>query len=292
MQRGRLLQSPQVSDPRRALRKGVLNCLAVLSLAAMPCLAQNPLSQQILSAKTVFVTGGTSDLLDIAAGELNKWGRFQVVAIRKEADVVFDFGLNWQPSQVAVETLAITDARTGEMLYQGERVGHLAPWPRLTRSLLTDLRGRIELQSTIQFGTRAAKYFTDAALLTAKKARIWPSSADTWNNVAMKQKNFAHQLLKWNFDAAKLNLTAEDLGTRHNLAAVEKYRDGILTYTCQQLKLEAQIDRLMPARDSLPPDVVQALDAVEVDEAALSADCSSELAMRLLKMQAEKPPSR
>lgn len=230
----------------------ILSCLVVLSLAPMPCFAQkgmNPLREEILSAKAVFLTGGTPDLLDIAAGELNKWGRFQVVASRREADVVFDFGLQWKPGQgFALETLAITDAGSGESLYWGDRVGHFAGWSRMTRSLLSDLRGRIELQSTIQFATRASKYFMDAAVLTEKRAALWPSEADTWKNLAMKQKEFTDQLLKWNSDTAKAKLTAEDLGRKHNLEAVEKYRDAILAYTCQQLKLEAQIDRLMPAR--------------------------------------------
>jgi len=261
------------------MKKTILTCLAVLSLAAMPCLAQNPLREEILSAKTVLLTGGTPDLLDIAAGELNKWGRFQVVASRREADVVFDFGLNWQPGQVAVEILAITDARTGEMLYRGDRVGHFAPWSHLMRSLLTDLRGRIALESTIQLGTRAAKYFSDGALLNEKLVKMSPSMTDSSKTVAivaMKSQKFADQLSQWNSDTAKKKLTAEDLGRKHNLEAVEKYHDEILAYTCQQLKLEAQIDSLMDSeRASLPSDVVQALDAVEADAAPLSADCSS-----------------
>lgn len=258
------------------MKKTILTCLAVLSLAAMPCLAQNPLREEILSAKAVLLTGGTPDLLDIAAGELNKWGRFQVVASRREADVVFDFGLNWQSGQVAVETLAITHARTREMLYSGDRVGHFAPWSHLMRSLLTDLRGKIELESTILFGTRAAKYFSDSALLSGKQATMWPSSADSSKNVAMKSKKFADQLSQWNSDTAKKKLMAEDLGRKHNLEAVEKYHDEILAYTCQHLKIEAQMDSLMDSdRASSPSDVVQALDAVEADAAALSADCSS-----------------
>src|SRR5262249_16895631 len=155
-----------------------------LLLAPMVCLAQNPVSEQVLSAKTVFLTGGTPDLLDIAAGELNKWGRFQVVASRTEAGVVFGFGLQWESRPgFALATLALTEPRTGEMLYWGDRAGHFAGWSRMTRSLLTDLRGRIELQSTIQFATRAAKYFTDTALLSEKRAALWPSDADTFKNI-------------------------------------------------------------------------------------------------------------
>jgi hypothetical protein len=262
------------------MKKTILACLAVLSLVAMPCPAQNPLQEEILSAKTVCLTGGTQDLLDIAAGELNKWGGFQVVASRREADVVFDFGLSWQPGQVAVETLTITNARTGERLYQGDRVGHFAGWSHMMRSLLTDLRGRIELESTTQFGTRAAKYFSDGALLNEKLAtnlaKTSPSLADSSKNAALNWNKFAAQLSQWNSDTAKKKLTVEDLGRKHNLEAVEKYHNEILAYTCQQLKIQAEIGRsLDSARASLPSDVVQALDVVEGDAAALSADCNS-----------------
>jgi hypothetical protein len=48
------------------------------------------------------------------------------------------------------------------------------------------------------------------------------------------------------------------------------------------------MDRLVEtARSDLPEDVNRALDPVEDDGAALKADCSSELAISLVKKQAE-----
>jgi hypothetical protein len=288
------------------MKRPILTCFFALLLTAMHCLAQkdrNPLSEQILSAKTVFLAGGTPDLLDIAAGELNKWGRFQVVSGPKESDVVFDFGLQWQPGQgFALETLAITGTRTGERLYWGDRVGHFAGWSRMTRSLLQDLRGRIEatesahtLEYTIKFETRAAKYFTDAAALNERFAATGEStSAGSLKDKAKEWREFADQLAKSNSEMTKFlgHATVDDLLSKQGSGEVRKYRDEILAYTCSTLErnrgLEREGDELRP---KLPPDVIQALDAEEADGAALVVDCGSELAIGLLKKQKGKPPS-
>lgn len=277
--------------------------LFVVLLVSILCLGQTsirPLPQQIFSGEAVFLDGGTSDLLDVAAQELSKWGRFKVVATIGEADLIFRFGLDWKPGQVAIENLAIIDAKTGEDLYYGDREGHFAPWSQLTRSLIQDLRNRMEgekvartIEYTMQFGSRAASFFTDAAAFNDQLAAIPPSSdsskalRDSSKAQAAKFRTFASQLTRWNSETAKTlpKLKANDFGRQRNAEAIEKYLDEILLYTCHNVKLEEELDRLL--RPYLSPEAVQKLDAVKTSAAALQPDCSSERAVSLLNEQAK-----
>ncbi|HYL86349.1 MAG TPA: hypothetical protein VE263_19145 [Candidatus Angelobacter sp.] len=98
-------------------KRAILTCLAVLSFAPMVCLAKEvkrfaPVRPQILSAKTVFLSGGPPDVLDKAYGELTKWNRFQVVSDRTQADVIFEFryGMTRAPETASVR---VYDPDTG-----------------------------------------------------------------------------------------------------------------------------------------------------------------------------------
>jgi hypothetical protein len=266
------------------------------------CLGQNPLPEEIFSAKRVLLTGATPDLLDKVAWEINSWGRFEVVATRREADIVFDFGLQWQPGQgFAIETLAITDARTGESLYLGDRMGHFASWSHLTGSLLQDFRDRIEFEHAIRLGTQAAKFFTD---LSAMDERMAPtSSAPTAKNLengAIAWKALADDLIKTASLTTKFYADStkhdprhnESKKWRHNSEEADKWRNDTLIRTCPTLEKQENINQQMDAlRPTLTPDVVQVLNALETDAAVLNADCKSEHAANLLKGAGGKPAS-
>jgi hypothetical protein len=220
------------------MKKTILTCLAVLSIAAIPCLAKEkrfaPLRPQVLSAKTVFLAGGPPAVLDKAFGALKKWGRFQVVSDPALADVVFEFryGMARAPQTASVsvydpdagnttygsattpgvwsEFLTITDAKTKEVLYEDGRAispGLVTLLSRysMARDMLKDLQKRIDATESaqiwgyaIQFGARAAKYFMDAAALREKAAARGLFSDDPLKNKGMEWREFADQLSKWN----------------------------------------------------------------------------------------------
>jgi hypothetical protein len=283
----------------------------------MVCLSKEekrfaPLRQQILAAKTVFLAGGPPGVLDKANGTLAKWGRFQVVSDPTQADVLFEFA--YGPATTPglwSESLTITDAKTKEVLYEDGRVISTVPPSgavpvivgafrhySMARDMLKDLRKRIEaaesaraLEYTIQFEARAAKYFTDAAALEEKLAAISPSLADSLKSIAKDWREFADQLSKSNSEMTKFlgHATADDLLSKHGSEEARKYRDEILSYTCRIVKVNR--DLRQHERSNLPPDFLQALDAETADAAALSPDCSSELAISLMKEQVGKPPS-
>ena len=292
--------------------------LVLLTLSATVCLSKEekrftPLRPQILAAKTVFLSGGPPDVLDKANGALAKWGRFQIVSDPTQADVVFEFA--YGPATTPglwSESLTITDARSKEVLYEDGRV--MSPPSgagpviisafrhySMARDMVKDLRKRIEatesartLEYTIQFETRAAKYFTDAAALDEKLATVWPSSAESWKTNAIKDREFAEQLSKSKSEMTKFlgHATVDALLSKHSSEEVRKYRDEILAYTCSIVATQRKIDRLVDsARADLSPEFIQTLNAESADAAALSPDCSSELAIGLLKKQAGKPPS-
>ena len=260
--------------------------LVTLSLAAA-CQAQNPLPEEIFAARKVFLTGETPDLLEKAAWEINNWGRFGVVATRREADVVFDFGLQWQAGQrFAIETLAVTDARTAESLYLGDRVGHFVSWSHLTGNLLQDLRDRIEFEHALRVGTQAAKFFTDLGTLNEKVAATGDAqTAKSLKDGAVAWKAYADDLSKTCSQTAKFyaDSTKHDpqhnqtKKWRHNAEEADKWGNDTLTRTCPTLEAQDKIDKQMDAlRPSLAPDLIQALDALESDVSALhDADCKA-----------------
>jgi hypothetical protein len=300
------------------MKRAILTCLAVLSFVPMVCLSKEekrfaPLRQQILAAKTVFLAGGPPDVLDKANETLATWGRFQVASDPAQADVVFEFA--YGPATTPglwSESLTITDAKTKEVLYEDGRVisQPIGAGPviisafrhySMARDMLKDLRKRIEatesartFEYAIQLETRAAKYFADAAALDEKLVMVWPASADSLRKAAMNLKKFADQLLESKTEMTQFlaRATADDLLRKDNSGGVKRHRDEILAYTCSQLGVAKDIYQpLDTLRSNLSPDVVQALDTEKVDEALLSADCSSELAISLMKEHAGKPPN-
>jgi hypothetical protein len=301
------------------MNRSILTCLAVLAFTALPCPSEekrfSPLRPQILSAKTACLAGGPPDVLDKAYAELTTWNRFQVVSDPAQADVIFEFA--YGPSTTPAlwsETLTITDAKTKEALYEDGRVISTQPpsgavpavvgafrHHSMALDMLKDLRKRIEateaartLEYTIQLEARAAKYFTDAAVLedklVATSLSLTDSSKDTAKDVARKWREFADQLSKSNSEMTKFlgHATTDDLLSKHNSEEVRKYRDEILSYTCGIVKVNQ--DLRQQERSNLPPDFLHALEAETADAAALSPDCSSELAISLMKQQAGKPP--
>jgi len=282
----------------------------------MVCLAKEkrfaPLRPEIFSAKTVFLSGGPPDVLDKAYGELTKWNRFQMVSTPQEVDLILEIVYNRSSAGALgvtdTETLTLRDGKTREVLYSDSRehstgggaVGFFTGLRSMSLSMLKDLRKRIEatesartFEYTIQFETRAAKYFTDAAALDEKLVTLWPS-ADSLKSNAMKWKEFAEQLSRSKSEMTQFlaRATADDLLRKDNAVGVKKHWDDILAYTCSQLALAKDIDRLLEtARADLSPDVVRALDEEKSDAAALSPDCSSELAISLMKERAGKPRS-
>jgi len=311
------------------MNRAILTCLAVLSLTHVPCSAKGkgfaPLRPQVLSAKRVFLSGSPPALLDKVYEELGKWGRFQSVSDPAQADVVFEFryGMVRAPQTASVsvhdpesgntsygsattpgvwsELMTVTDTKTSEVLYEDGRV--LSPNLRtlvthysMARDMLRDLRKRIEatealrtIEYTMQFGARAAKFFTDEVALDDKLHAFGDFS--DFPKFAAKGNAFAGQLTQWNSETAKKlpELTADDLTRKHFVEPVEKYRDDILAYTCKVAKLQVGVNTYMAKELSsgagLSADVIQALDTVDADHAALSPDCDSERAQNLLKKQ-------
>jgi hypothetical protein len=313
------------------MKRTISICLALLSLAAMPCLSKEkrfaPLRPQLLLAKTVFLAGGPPAVLDKAYEELRKWGRFQVVSDPSQADVVFEFRYGMarapQTARVSVydpdtgntsygsatvpgvwsEFLTITDSKTKEVLYEDGREGSPASGavpvvvsafkhPSMARDMLKDLRKRIDatecartFEYAIQLGTRTAKFFADMGALDEKLGALDSSSA-TLKDKALEWRRLADDLAKANSETADYfdHATADDLLRKKNVDQIEKYRDDTLSRGCSTLENFGSIH----FRDAAwPPDVAQALAAAEADEAALSADCSSEQAKNLLKTQSK-----
>lgn len=146
-----------------------ITCVAALTLATAPkCLAKDkkyaPLPPELLSAKTVVLTGGPQYVLDKAYTELKKWGRFQVVSDAAHADLVFNFTYEMAHGATSTavhgtfsETLVITDAKTAVSYYEDGRLaspgGNGSPaatmvsvfhHSSMARDMVRDLRKRIE----------------------------------------------------------------------------------------------------------------------------------------------------
>src|SRR5215469_2775600 len=78
------------------------------------------------------------------------------------------------------------------------------------------------------------------------------------------------------------NATPGELLRKRNIEHIEKWRDDALKYACQTLTNGSTFTRSFDTlRPSMPPDVIEALDAVKADEEALGKDCTSELAKSL-----------
>jgi hypothetical protein len=265
-------------------RATFLAWLVSLSMVGV-CLGQNPLPDEIFTAKRVFLRGGTQEVLDRAAWEINNFDRFTVVATQQTADVVFEFVLHWRPGQrFAIESLDITDAKTGETLYGGDREGLFASWSRLAVSLLQDLRDRIEFEYAIQLGKRAARYFNDLSLYFVTLAGM-PSDtsrfkdldakATSWKALADEITNDCSQTEKFYADSTKHDPHHNSSKAwRHNAHEADKLRVYILSRTCPTLDAVGKIPEQANAlRPNLPPTVIRALDGLETDLSGLDEDC-------------------
>jgi hypothetical protein len=144
-----------------------------------------PLPATVLSAKTVFIDNqtGMAKLGDRAYEELTKWGRFQIVADRKQADLIFlltaqerdggyvtsgggqtgtvDSSGNIRTSSdptytshvtVGYTYLTVYDAKSGDNLWsESKRWGNLyTGFHSATKGLIGELKKRIDAQSKQQ----------------------------------------------------------------------------------------------------------------------------------------------
>lgn len=103
-----------------------------------------PLSPALTSAKTVMLHG-EQGAVDKAFGELRKWGRFEIVAEKTKADLVFDFVYAAEANAghtMHKETLVIYDAKSGDSVYQDSGT-HV--WPgSMAQAMVKTLRKRLE----------------------------------------------------------------------------------------------------------------------------------------------------
>jgi hypothetical protein len=143
---------------------------------------QLPLPPQVVNAKTVFIDNqsGEAKIGDRAYEQIRKWGRFQVVQDRKQADLILlltaheynkgyvtsgggqtgtideSGNINTRsdptyttPVTVGYTYLTVVDPKTGENLWsESKRWGNLyTGFHSATKGLIDELRKRIEAQS-------------------------------------------------------------------------------------------------------------------------------------------------
>ncbi len=141
-----------------------------------------PLPPQVMSAKTVYIDNqsGQAKIGDRAYEEIKKWGRFQVVQDRKQADLILlltarehnggyvttgggqtgrvdDYGnvntasnpTYTAPVTVGYTYLTVVDPKTGDSLWsESKRWGNLyTGFHSATKGLIGELKKRIEEQS-------------------------------------------------------------------------------------------------------------------------------------------------
>jgi hypothetical protein len=112
-----------------------------------------PLPKQLLEAKTAYIQNlsGSSATLDRCYSELSKWGRFQLVADPKEADIIFQLG---SADESRYTDLAVV-GRDGSILWtsskeSGAVIPGVRPIPGLRpaiKSEIKELRKRMEESS-------------------------------------------------------------------------------------------------------------------------------------------------
>lgn len=106
-----------------------------------------PLSHALTSAKTVMLRG-EQKAMDRAFDEIKKWGRFEIVADKSKADLVFDFVYATEANSgdlLKKETLVVYDAKSGDSLYQDSAHGNFARSPGgMAEEMVKTLRKRLE----------------------------------------------------------------------------------------------------------------------------------------------------
>ncbi|MGB9241826.1 MAG: hypothetical protein WCC03_00615 [Candidatus Acidiferrales bacterium] len=121
-----------------------------------------PLPAQVITAKTVYIDNQSEDggVGDKARDELRKWGRFQIVSDRAEADLIFvlstgeysSYATSTPPYSTEVEAnytyLTIIDGKSGQHLWNAsQKWGNLyGGYHSATRGLVNDLKKRVEEQ--------------------------------------------------------------------------------------------------------------------------------------------------
>ena len=175
-----------------------LTSLVVLFLAVCPLASQTkekdrlPLPALVLAAKTVYIDNqtGMAKLGDRAYEGLKKWGRFQIVMDRKQADLVFlltaqehnggyittgggqtgtvdssgNINTSGNPTYTTPVTVGYTyltvfDAKTGDNLWsESKRWGNLyTGFHSATKGLIDELRKRIDEQTKQQSASDSKK---------------------------------------------------------------------------------------------------------------------------------------
>ena len=146
--------------------QAILLAAFLLTLPAASLLGKEknhvPLPAQVITAKTVYIDNQSEEAAvgDKAREELRKWGRFQLVSDRAEADLIFVFSTSAYTSYAAssppysteVEAnytyLTIIDGKSGQHLWNAsQKWGNLySGYHSATRGLVNDLKKRVEEQ--------------------------------------------------------------------------------------------------------------------------------------------------
>jgi hypothetical protein len=165
----------------------LLATLLILATLALTASAKEknhlPLPPQVLTAKTIYIDNqsGEARIGDRAYDEIKKWGRFQVVTDRKQADLIFlltarehtggyvttggnqtgtvdsNGNINTSnsptyttPVTVGYTYLAVIDSKTGDNLWsESKRWGNLyTGFHSATKGLIDELKRRISEQSS------------------------------------------------------------------------------------------------------------------------------------------------
>ena len=131
-----------------------------------------PLPAQVITAKTVYIDNHSEEASvdNKAREELRKWGRFQLVSDRTQADLIFlfstseytSYATNNPPYTTEVQSnytyLTIIDGKSGQHLWNAsQKWGSLySGYHSATRGLISDLKKRIEEQSASSSKNQAA----------------------------------------------------------------------------------------------------------------------------------------
>jgi hypothetical protein len=121
-----------------------------------------PLPAEVINAKSVYIDNQSeeADVGEKARDKLRKWGRFQIISDRAQADLIFVFSTSayssyatsTPPYSTEVEAnytyLTIIDGKSGQHLWNtSQKWGNLySGYHSATRGLLNDLKKRVEEQ--------------------------------------------------------------------------------------------------------------------------------------------------
>ena len=157
---------PNARSGHGALLKVQAMLLAASLLSSVSLLAKEknyaPLPAQVMIAKTVYIDNQSEEASvgDKAREELRKWGRFQLVSDRTQADLIFlfstseytSYATNDPPYTTEVQAnytyLTIIDGKSGQHLWNAsQKWGSLySGYHSATRGLVNDLKKQIERQ--------------------------------------------------------------------------------------------------------------------------------------------------